>query len=202
MNYKYIHDQIIEKAFNRSRIKENYYELHHINPKCLGGNNGKSNLVYLTAREHLIIHKLLVRIYPENYRLAYALWAMASFKNKFTGERKYISSKEYEEIKLQMSVATKKRLKENNPWLGRNHSEESKLKQSESAKIRNTTLENDNIRRQSISKTMKLVERTKGWNQNISESKKGSNNPMFGKKWKLENGKRIYYIPDHDKKIS
>jgi len=54
MNYKRIHDQIIERA--KSRILEGYKERHHIIPKCMGGNNEKDNLVYLTAREHFIIH--------------------------------------------------------------------------------------------------------------------------------------------------
>lgn len=39
-----------------------YYERHHIIPKFAGGNNHKSNIATLTAREHLICHLLLIRM--------------------------------------------------------------------------------------------------------------------------------------------
>jgi hypothetical protein len=57
----------------------------------MGGKNGKDNLVYLTAREHFMAHKLLVRIYPEVYGLAQALIAMgrlSQFRSRiFASER-------------------------------------------------------------------------------------------------------------------
>jgi 5-methylcytosine-specific restriction endonuclease McrA len=37
-----------------------YKEIHHILPKSLGGSNDKSNLVELTAREHYIVHMLIM----------------------------------------------------------------------------------------------------------------------------------------------
>ena len=115
MNYELIHQKIIDRALIRPKIPDQYYESHHIIPKCLGGNNEISNLVFLTAKEHFIIHKLLVRIYPKEYKLAYALWAISSLKNKYTNQRINISSKEYNNLKQNMSEATKLRLKENNP---------------------------------------------------------------------------------------
>ena len=39
-----------------------YTERHHILPKCLGGDNTKSNIVRLSARKHFICHKLLVKM--------------------------------------------------------------------------------------------------------------------------------------------
>jgi hypothetical protein len=51
-------------------------ERHHIVPRCLGGSNRKDNLVYLTAREHFLAHKLLVRAYPQQPKLWYALMLM------------------------------------------------------------------------------------------------------------------------------
>lgn len=57
---------IIQKAQSEARSKgETYYESHHITPKSLGGSNGKSNLVLLTAREHLLCHWLLTKMLPE-----------------------------------------------------------------------------------------------------------------------------------------
>jgi hypothetical protein len=76
MNYKDIYQKIINNAKIKNNIKEKYYEIHHIIPKCLGGNNEPNNLVNLTLKEHYICHKLLCYIYPENKSLAHAYWMM------------------------------------------------------------------------------------------------------------------------------
>jgi len=54
MDYKKIHDNIIDMA--RNRKLEGYTEKHHIIPKCMNGTNDPNNLVKLTAREHFLIH--------------------------------------------------------------------------------------------------------------------------------------------------
>jgi hypothetical protein len=53
--------ELIGKAQSRTLPKEVYTEKHHIIPKSLGGDNGKDNLVKLTAREHFIAHLFLYR---------------------------------------------------------------------------------------------------------------------------------------------
>ena len=53
--------QIIAAATSRTIIPK-YVEKHHIIPKSLGGNNRKENLVNLSAREHFICHRLLVKM--------------------------------------------------------------------------------------------------------------------------------------------
>lgn len=62
MNYYKLHNQIIIRALRRNKPL-GYCESHHIKPKSMGGTNQKNNLVYLTAREHFIIHWLLAKIY-------------------------------------------------------------------------------------------------------------------------------------------
>lgn len=62
MNYYKLHNQIIVRALTRKK-PDCYCELHHIKPKSMGGTDNKINLVYLTAREHFIIHWLLAKIY-------------------------------------------------------------------------------------------------------------------------------------------
>lgn len=97
MNYQKIYDQIIDRA--RNRELNCYKEKHHIIPKCMGGNNNKNNLINLTAREHFISHQLLCKIYPENAKLAFALWRMCN-KGSKNQERNYkISSRTYEIIR-------------------------------------------------------------------------------------------------------
>lgn len=57
MDYKRIHDSIIDRALSRSLSENIYYENHHIHPKCEGGDpNGIT--VKLTFKEHRIVHKL------------------------------------------------------------------------------------------------------------------------------------------------
>ena len=57
MDYICIYKKIIEKArsLESQRLNDGVYvECHHIVPRCMGGLDVSSNLVYLTAREHFI----------------------------------------------------------------------------------------------------------------------------------------------------
>jgi len=101
MNYKKIHDFIIDRAKNRTI--SGYTENHHIIPKCLGGNNKKENLVRLTAKEHWVIHQILCVIYPKNYSLLKALECMMRKSNNQL--RDYvISGKQYQRIRKECST--------------------------------------------------------------------------------------------------
>lgn len=86
MNYTKIYNDIINRAiFNlalRSALrknKEQYFENHHIIPRCLGGSDSSDNLVLLTAKEHFICHHLLTKIYPDSSSLHNAFWLMHNF---------------------------------------------------------------------------------------------------------------------------
>lgn len=74
MNYQKIHDAIIANA--KIRTTDEYTEKHHIIPRCMSGTNDKINLVRLLAREHFLIHWMLVKIYPENNKLKFAFHLM------------------------------------------------------------------------------------------------------------------------------
>src|SRR5260221_14502116 len=52
--------QIIDKARKRG-VPDEYYEGHHILPRCMGGTNDWWNLVSLTYREHFLAHWLLTK---------------------------------------------------------------------------------------------------------------------------------------------
>lgn len=110
MNYDLIYQRIIKNAISggRNRKDGNYYENHHIIPRCVGGSNKKENLVLLTAKEHFVCHKLLCEIYPDSEKLKFALWAMC---NQISGDvkREYrISALSYELIKKEFSLANSK----------------------------------------------------------------------------------------------
>jgi hypothetical protein len=98
MDYKKIHDNLIERAKNRKL--EGYVEKHHIIPKCMNGTNEPNNLVELTAREHFLVHWLLHEMYPENSDLRYAFWSMC--RNSDNQQRYKPSSRIYEYAKHKM----------------------------------------------------------------------------------------------------
>jgi hypothetical protein len=101
MNYEKIYNQLIYRAQfeNRQKGCGVYFESHHIVPKCLGGNNDKTNLVLLTAREHYVAHKLLCEVHPDETKLHYALWRMMNVQNLKHDRTYNISSKEYSRCK-------------------------------------------------------------------------------------------------------
>ena len=89
MDYAAIYERLVERA--RGRVRQGYMERHHVEPRCMGGSNDKNNLVFLTAKEHFLAHKLLVRMHPDVRGLWLALIAMgriSQFKARiFSSER-------------------------------------------------------------------------------------------------------------------
>ena len=140
-----------------------YYEFHHIVPKCFGG----TEMVPLTAREHLLAHYLLCYIYPsgnEHYKMLYAI-------QRLLGTRKNIKLREdskLEALKNSKLIAKKK--------------EELSREKS----IQQTGKKFDD----SFKEIQHIVQsnRDSNWCQNISDSKKGELNPNFKKTW-YTNGK-------------
>lgn len=103
MNYSLIYDNLVARARGRKRAKLVQYERHHIKPRCMGGNDHRGNLIYLTLREHFIAHMLLCKIYPTEHKLASAAFLM---KGKTSG---YMSSKTYDKLKISAIIAGKSR---------------------------------------------------------------------------------------------
>lgn len=121
MDWRKVHDSIIFKGKSSGRYRGdgNYYEGHHILPKCLGGKKNKENMVLLTAREHYIVHKLLYELNPNNKSFLYAVHRMTHSKN-YKHKRDYrISAREYERLRIACSEDTRG---EKNPMFGKTHS--------------------------------------------------------------------------------
>ena len=77
MNYQKIYEQLTSK-----NMVAEYTEKHHIIPRCMGGSNDASNIVRLTPNAHYVAHQLLVKIYPENHKLIFALIKMSGGYNR------------------------------------------------------------------------------------------------------------------------
>ena len=156
MNYRTIYAELVSSRKNRSESTEQYYESHHIKPRCFGGdgdcrNHKHANIVRLTVREHFIAHLLLTKIYPGSLAMHKALWMMCN-KNRNNKEAYLPSSRMFEKIRGEYILNTKgeknhmygKKLSQETkikiglssmgrkPFLGRTHSDETKKKISKS----------------------------------------------------------------------
>jgi hypothetical protein len=114
--------------FSKSRILEpgSYFEKHHILPKSMGGTNHKENIVKLTAREHFICHRLLVKMTSgkEKLKMSYALRCMINRENKHQVRHK-INGSSYERIIIETkSIISENSKGDNNPFYGKKHSKE------------------------------------------------------------------------------
>jgi len=99
MNYQRIYDELIARAVTRGTV-EGYSERHHIVPRCLGGSDERGNLVDLTAREHLVAHLLLAKMYPQEQGLIFAAFLM-SHDPKDQGYK--VHSRVYEMLRVRYS---------------------------------------------------------------------------------------------------
>jgi len=127
MNYQKIYDNLILSRSNKTLKKDEYYESHHIVPKCIGGSDDKTNLIFLTYREHFLAHLLLTKIYPEHRGINYALLCML---RKHTHGR-VITSKVYETIKKNFSKFKKLYCNIENPGKSKKSRESAKKRMLE-----------------------------------------------------------------------
>ena len=164
--YTRIYFSIIEKS--KTSVKTGKTEIHHIIPRCLGGTDEPTNLVGLSLREHFVCHRLLVKMVistTDRGKLAYACWQMT--------KRHTVNSRTYEQLKTQLSEATK--------GIPKSENHKKALRKPKS----NTT----NMKGGPGRKKGTVVDPSIG--RKISAAKKGKNtgseNPFYGKTHSEEN---------------
>lgn len=193
MNYQAHYDRLIDRA--KTRTLDCYVERHHIIPRCMGGDNSKTNLVNLTPEEHYVAHQLLVKIHPNNIGLNKAAFMM-TVSSKFNLR----NNKLYGWIRRQHSES----LKGSIPWnKGKTNvysqealdkmrkaaqnrlppSEEQKKKTSNRLKGTRIGANNPFYGQQHIQEFKdQLSERWSGMNNPFyGSSRKGTDNPFYGK---------------------
>jgi hypothetical protein len=112
MNYQKIYDNLILSRSNQTVKKDEYYEKHHIIPKCLGGSNDKTNLILLTYREHYLAHLLLCKIHKKHSGIQYAFLCM--LRKQPAGQR-ILTSRMFDTIKRNFSKFKRWHIKIHNP---------------------------------------------------------------------------------------
>lgn len=111
---------------SRPEGRVGYLEGHHKWPKSMGGLDDSYNIIKLTPREHFLAHLMLHIAIGGPMSTAY--WLMCNQR----GQR--LNSRAYQSARQEVVVSYSKRMTENNPFRGKNHSEESISRISEFSK--------------------------------------------------------------------
>lgn len=157
--YYYWYQKIVH---NSKSTVDQYFELHHIVPRSLGGSDNKDNLVKLTAREHFICHILLTKFTTgqELHRMIYAAKMMSTAKRGY--QLRYFNSRLYESIKKQAALIQSEKMK------GKQLSQEHREKISRGLRGRKNSEETIEKRRLSL----RGQKRTPEQKQKMSQSQK------------------------------
>lgn len=166
---------------NNFRGKQ-YFEFHHIVPKCMGGDESEDNYIALTAREHFLAHYLLIKIYPNDYKLGIAFGMFCMNKHNFNHTICYFNSRLYESVKSHIDYGATSR--------GKKRSEEFCKKVSEGNRGKKHSDE---------------------WNRHVAENHadcSGEKNSMYGRKHTEESKalmsehQKLTFTPERRKQIS
>lgn len=137
MDYQNHYNRLIIRARNRTppSLKEN----HHIIPRCMGGSDDIGNIASLTLEEHYTAHQLLVKIYPDNKNLIYAVLMMCRARDGIVRNNKLYGwhKKRLSEVRKGVSKTKEHKQKLRDANLGKILSEETCAKMS-NARIGNT----------------------------------------------------------------
>lgn len=175
--------KIIKNVKTLDRFKkDDYYENHHIIPKCepFFGSDSKDNRILLTPKEHFICHLLLTKMCNGIFKLkmAYALnnmtrSSLTNPRNLTSGQysiAKKILSKNKKGIKLNSDH--KEKLKGRIPWnKGKTKYDDPRILEQ------SLRMTGDNHHRPNLGKKMSEYQK-----KELSIKVSGENNPFFGKK--------------------
>lgn len=105
MNYEKVYSDLMFNRWNDPILDgECYFEVHHIEPKSLGGTDDDNNLIRLTAREHFLAHYLLAKMYKKEsnewYKMNHAFMKM---KCSSLNQKRYFNSRLYEGLRCNFS---------------------------------------------------------------------------------------------------
>lgn len=135
MNYERIYSEFIADRLTKQPVKPDYFEKHHILPRCKGGLNGQENIVKLTMEDHIHAHILLAKIYGGS------MWGAALMMTKATvgrtrSLRRIPTKGEIKAAAFARKMFSKHVRGENHPMYGVKMSDENREKMSAFHKAR------------------------------------------------------------------
>ena len=118
--YTNLYNKLIDRSVERNWKKAPGRERHHIIPQSLNGSNDKSNLTYLSAREHFICHWLLIKMTEGEARskMLYALMGMRAMSDTHQRYSSSVTSRVYEKYRIEHALNHSTTMKQKNlvPW--------------------------------------------------------------------------------------
>jgi hypothetical protein len=153
----------------------------------MGGQNQKSNLAWLTGREHFICHWLLMKMTAgeDHWKMLNAMRMMRAENKKQTRYDTPITARVYEKLKKEYALLQSEKFRgENNPMYGRLVSEDVRKGRSDRASGDNNPARQPGIGAK-ISKQKTGVKReafSDEWKAKMSASASGENNSRYGVK--------------------
>jgi 5-methylcytosine-specific restriction endonuclease McrA len=193
INNKYTvwYNSIIAAAL--SRTTTGYVEKHHIIPKSLGGSDSVNNLVRLTAKEHYIVHRLLVKMTTGTDRSKMQLAISKMMQCSNNQERYKCSPRSFATIREQAALAMSGKY---NPNYGKPRAAATRKKISQAVKAHiaiNGTYTHTPESKAKISAANKGNSPSKETRQNWSKIRKGrpGRDNNSGKHW-YNDGEKSY----------
>jgi len=116
--YSKVYFSTIKKAVKRGWKKERGRERHHIMPRSLGGTDDKSNLVYLSCREHFLCHWMLVKMTEGEARckMVYALMGMRAKNEHQPRYQTIFTARVYEHYRIEHARIHSETMKGRPAW--------------------------------------------------------------------------------------
>jgi hypothetical protein len=181
ITYVEIVSRNIGKTKAELKHKHRYVEKHHIFPSCVCSDSQRSdthNLVYLSAREHFICHRLLQKftIAELKNKMTFAVWSFTRSSNN--QQRVKIVGRVYEQLKKDMSDILR-----NTPA----HNKGKIMSEAQKEKLRGKKKTQETRNKISETQKQKAID-GKLWVQSnegklrLSECAKGEKNSFYGKK--------------------
>ena len=208
LKYRNLYLRLIDRCKNMTDDElSGYNEVHHIIPKCMGGNNNTENLVKMPVRYHIMAHIVLAEAFPDISGLRYAIFRFLN------GNKGVIQSNRREAIDRHFSTRSISRLKEefvksisgkNSPGYGKPRSDEFKRLMSKRFSGKNNPMygrtgeKNPNFGKPLSEETKRkisasLTGKTQSKESNLKRSLKlrGERSPNYGKSFSLETRRKI-----------
>lgn len=171
-----------KRASNRNSAKHllGYIEGHHIIPKSFNIDI-KNNIVYLTAKEHFVCHRLLSKMFTGSFKtkMAFAIFSFSRTSNNQS--RIVINSRTYQVIKTEMADARKSLpFKKRKPLSPEQYARVVSMHQNRSPET------NKKISEAKLGKSM-----SQQFKDNLSLRMKGEGNPFYGKTHTIETKQKM-----------
>lgn len=191
--------KIVTNAQSRTLPTDMYKERHHITPTSLGGLNQKSNLVWLTGREHFICHYLLTKMTTGNQRskMLYAIMGMRA-KNRY--QHRYesrVTARVYEKFRIEHAANHSKTMKGRPAW-NKGIPQTDEYKVNMIAALKNRKKMSPDVKAKWISdikNTLTGTNRSEKTKQNISLALKGKPKGPMSEEEKLKRSLKQKGVP-------